>query len=73
MTELTSEHAGALLKFLSNTQIIGQDAPLFMQCVFALQQIANPNQELNGATSGNVSPEPRRSKVNASADHSANA
>lgn len=50
MPSLTTAQAQALLKFLLNTQIIGSDAPQFMECVFALQMIAGHQEIQEPAT-----------------------
>lgn len=40
MADLSPGHARALLKFLSTSQVVGAEAPAFMECVAILRQIA---------------------------------
>lgn len=42
---ISPEQAQAMLRFMSTAQILGQDAPVFMECVFALQMIATHKEE----------------------------
>lgn len=37
---LTLPQIQAILKFMANVQLVGSDAPLFIECVGALQRIA---------------------------------
>jgi hypothetical protein len=50
---LSYEQVQAILKFMANVQLVGADAPLFLDCVGALQRVATsmspPRVAKNGA------------------------
>lgn len=45
--QLSSAQANAILQFLARAQIVGADAPTFMECVMALRMIVSPPQDVS--------------------------
>lgn len=56
IVSISPEQAQAMLRFLSAAQIVGQDAPLFMECVFSLQMIATYKEEAPAPASADDTP-----------------